>query len=93
MIENPQVAAILQLVLVVIIAMMVLTSYRIWKGPSIADRLLAIDLLTTLLIAAIVILALITGTAIFIDLGIALAAFGFIGTIAAARYYSEGRVF
>ena len=51
------------------------------------------DTITTLLIGIIVILALLQGIGMFIDVAIALAAFAFIGTIALARYISEGKVF
>jgi len=38
-------------------------------------------------------LTLLQGSAMIIDVGIALAAFSFIATLAIARYLSEGRVF
>jgi multicomponent Na+:H+ antiporter subunit F len=78
------------LVLVVLIGPCV---YRVWIGPTVADRLQAIDAITTLLIGIIIVLALLRGTTMFIDVAIALAAFGFIGTIAVARYISEGKAF
>jgi multisubunit Na+/H+ antiporter MnhF subunit len=52
-----------------------------------------VDLITTLLIGIIVMLALVEDTQNFVDMAIALAAFAFIGTISIARYISEGRVF
>jgi multisubunit Na+/H+ antiporter MnhF subunit len=82
-----------QLALLVLIVLLIPCAYRVWIGPSAADRLQAIDAITTLLIGIIIVLALLRGTVMFIDVGIALAAFGFIGTIALARYISEGKVF
>ena len=82
-----------QLALLVLVVLIVPCAYRVWIGPSAADRLQAIDAITTLLIGIIIVLAVLRGTVMFIDVAIALAAFGFIGTIALARYISEGKVF
>jgi multisubunit Na+/H+ antiporter MnhF subunit len=83
----------IQTALLVLIVLIIPCAYRVWIGPSAADRLQAIDAITTLLIGIIIVLAVLRGTVMFIDVGIALAAFGFIGTIALARYISEGKVF
>ncbi len=83
----------IQAALIVLVVLIIPCAYRVWRGPSAADRLQAIDAITTLLIGIIVVLALLRGTVMFIDVAIALAAFGFIGTIALARYISEGKVF
>jgi multicomponent Na+:H+ antiporter subunit F len=81
-------AALLALVLLLLPCI-----YRLWAGPSVAERLQVIDTITTLLIGIIVILAVTRADAMFVDIAIALAAFGFIGTLAAARYISEKRTF
>ncbi len=83
----------IQTALVVLVILIVPCAYRVWVGPSAADRLQAIDTITTLLIAIIIVLALLHGTTMLVDVGIALAAFAFIGTLALARYISEGKVF
>ncbi len=67
--------------------------YRVYAGPSAADRLQAVDTITTLLIGIILLLAVVQRSSWLVDIGIALAAFGFISTLAIARYLSEGRVF
>jgi multisubunit Na+/H+ antiporter MnhF subunit len=83
----------IQAALVVLLVLMIPCAYRVWIGPSAADRLQAIDAMTTLLIGIIIVLALLRQTVMFVDVAIAIAAFGFIGTIALARYISEGKVF
>lgn len=82
-----------QAALLVLVVLIVPCAYRAWIGPTAPDRLQAIDSITTLLIGIIIVLALLRNTAMFIDVAIALAAFAFIGTIALARYISEGRAF
>ncbi|MBI1256707.1 MAG: cation:proton antiporter [Chloroflexi bacterium] len=79
--------------LLVLIVLLVPCIYRMWRGPASVDRLQAIDTVTTLLIGIIVLLMLIRNDRMFVDIAIALAAFGFIGTLALARYISERRLF
>lgn len=81
------------LALLVMIVLLVSCIYRLWQGPTSADRLQVIDTVTTLLIGIIVVLALLRADFMFVDIAIALAAFAFISTLALARYISEGRAF
>lgn len=82
-----------QFALIVMIILLLPTTYRVWVGPTPADRLQAVDTLTTLLIGIIVLLGIAQGSTLVIDVGIALAAFSFVGAIAIARYLYEGKVF
>lgn len=82
-----------QMALFVLVVLLLLSSYRLWRGPSLADRLQATDSATNLLIGIIITLALVQGTPFLIDVGIALAALGFAGTLAVARFIAEGKVF
>lgn len=59
---------------------------RLVLGPSLADRVIALDLVTILLVAIAAILALTTGEPAYLDLGLALALVGFLATVAFARY-------
>ena len=93
MIESPLVQDLVQLILLAMIGLLIPISYRVVFSKTLPERLQAVDLITTLLVGIIVVLTLVEGSQVFIDLGIALAAFSFIGTISIARYISEGRVF
>ncbi len=93
MIENTFVNTVVGLSLIVLVLLAVACVYRAYKGPSIADRLLAIDLITTIIIGIILLLMLLTGPEFLVDIALAMAALTFIGTVALARYVSEGRVF
>ncbi|MFH1621593.1 MAG: monovalent cation/H+ antiporter complex subunit F [Candidatus Omnitrophota bacterium] len=66
--------------------------YRIFRGPTAADRAVAIDILGILIIGFCVILGIATGRDWYIDIGIAWALQSFIGTLALAKYL-EGRNF
>lgn len=90
---DPVVNFIVQAALFVLILLLIPCTYRVWVGPTPPDRLQAIDTSTTLLIGIIVLLALVQRSSFVIDIAMALAAFGFIGTLATSRYISEGKVF
>ena len=75
---NPLFQLSIQAALLILVALIFPCVYRVWIGPSPADRLQAIDTITTLLIGIIIVLALLRDTVMFIDIAIALAAFAFI---------------
>lgn len=59
---------------------------RMFKGPTAADRIVALDLVTILLVAVSSLLALQLDNSAYLDLGLALALVGFLATVAFARY-------
>ncbi|MCL2874047.1 MAG: monovalent cation/H+ antiporter complex subunit F [Defluviitaleaceae bacterium] len=61
-------------------------------GPSIWDRLLAMNLIATKTIIIIIAYASVEGLAFLIDFAIIYALFGFIGTIFIALFLSEHRL-
>lgn len=79
--------------LVLHVGMLGVVVWRIWRGETIADRLVGVDLVTTLLISTFVLLSIIQSNVIFIDLALAVAALGFISTIALAKYLADEQMF
>ena len=79
--------------LVVLVLCMVGASVRVYRGPTPIDRLQAVDLVTVILTAIVALLGVVQDSPLLIDLGIAFAAFSFIGTLAVARFIREGKVF
>lgn len=59
---------------------------RIIIGPTLADRVLALDLLTVVGMGFIGAIAIRTGQMLYLDIAIALALLGFLATVALARY-------
>ena len=70
---------------------MTLAFARLVRGPTLPDRVVALDLITTLLIGVIAIYAIATDEVILLDLAIVLALIAFLGT-AAFAHYIERRV-
>jgi len=66
--------------------------WRILRGPTPADRIVAIDILGILILGFCAILSIPTGRDWYIDIGIAWALQSFISTLALAKYL-EGRNF
>ncbi|MEW6009645.1 MAG: cation:proton antiporter [Candidatus Omnitrophota bacterium] len=66
--------------------------WRILRGPTSADRAVAIDILGILVLGFCAILGIATGRDWYIDIGIAWALQSFISTLALAKYL-EGRNF
>lgn len=93
MIESDLVNLVVSGSLLTLVILTLAAAYRVAVGPEPADRLQAVETITVLLIGIIVLLAVVQGTPQLVDAALALAAFGFIGTLAIARYISEGRVF
>jgi multicomponent Na+:H+ antiporter subunit F len=63
-----------------------LSFIRLYKGPSLPDRVVALDLLTTVGIAITAVYAVITGRPVILDVATILALISFLGTIAFAYY-------
>lgn len=55
------------------------------RGPHMADRILAVDLATTVLVGGVVGLSLLTHQAVLLDVALIVALVAFLGTLALAR--------
>ena len=63
-----------------------LTFIRLVKGPTLPDRVIAIDLIGVLLVCLLVLMAGATAEQSFLDVAIVVALISFVGTVAYARY-------
>ena len=66
--------------------------YRLWQGPTSADRIVAVNVLGFMIVGLCAVLTVVTGRAWYIDIGIAWALQAFI-TILAVSKYLEGKGF
>ena len=67
-----------------------LALYRCLKGPSVADRVVAFDVLTIVAVTGIVLTALVQGRGIYLDVALIYALLSFLGVIVVARYLERG---
>lgn len=84
---------VLQAALVVHTILLAFVVYRVWRGKEIMERLVGADLVSTITLAILVLMALIQGESIYIDVALGLAALGFVSTIALAKYAADEQMF
>jgi multicomponent Na+:H+ antiporter subunit F len=65
---------------------LLLTIVRFVKGPTLPDRVLALDLLVSVGIGYIAVVAIATGQFLYLDIAISLGLVGFLATVAFARF-------
>lgn len=65
---------------------LLLTGIRLVIGPGLADRFVALDMMTVLAIGITALTTLVTGRKEFLDIGLGLAVTGFIATVALAVF-------
>ncbi len=66
--------------------------YRVFRGPTAADRIVAVDILGILVVGFAALFTVYTARSYFMDIGIAWALLGFIATLTLAKYL-EGKNF
>lgn len=70
-------------------ASMLLTAWRIWRGPSVPDRIVALDLLAALIMGQFTLLVFTSGFVSYLDVAAAIAIISFLATVAFARYMED----
>jgi multicomponent Na+:H+ antiporter subunit F len=81
----------LTLSLVILSVSMLLAVARVVRGPTLPDRVLALDMLVAIAIGFIAVLGLRTGETLYVDIAIALGLVGFLATVAFARFILQRR--
>lgn len=68
----------------------ILCVYRVIAGPTLPDRVLALDALVAVAIGFIAVVGIRTGYWLYVDIAIALGLVGFLATVAFARFILAG---
>lgn len=79
--------------LIVLIALslsIIMAMIRVIKGPTAPDRVVGLDTINTIVIAAMVIFGVATGSVIYIDVAIVYALLSYISTLFIAKYLEGG---
>lgn len=74
------------IILPVLSLSVLLVFIRFFKGPSISDRVVAVDLLVTIGIGIIAVYSILTHQPTFLDISLILALIGFLATVAYSFY-------
>ena len=78
--------------LVFVAVLCLLCGYRVVRGPTVPDRVVALDAIATNVIAIAVLFALKTDRGLFVTVSIVLAIIGFLSTVTVAKYVTEGDI-
>ena len=65
---------------------LVLAAWRMIKGPGVADRFVALDMLTGVVVALSAVTSLATGSGAFLDIGLGVAIINFVATVALSAF-------
>ena len=71
---------------------LLLCGWRLLRGPTSVDRVLALDTLYVSLVALVLLLGMRWHTQLLFEAALIVALLGFVGTVALARYLSRGDV-
>ena len=67
--------------------------WRVWYGQNAVDRVLASELVGTLVLAVLILISLVERNSLFIDVALALGVLGFIGIVAYAKFATDQRMY
>ena len=73
-------------------AAMFLAFARLVRGPTLPDRVVALDLMATLAVGVSAAYAVVAGQSLFLDVAVVLALIAFLGTVAFAYYIEKGEL-
>ena len=84
---------VLWIVVAAHLMMALVAAWWTWRGGNSIERLVGLDLASTLTLAVLVLVSIIRKNSIFMDVAIALAALSYLSTVVLAKYISDHKVF
>lgn len=85
------IAVVIQIVFFLLFVCVLLGLYRLVRGPSVLDRVLAFDLITTCVVGMIILLSIQWQTTVFLELILVFALLGFMTTVAFVIHLRQTR--
>ncbi len=71
---------------------LLLNAWRLFVGPGVADRILALDTLYINSLALLVLLGIYQGTEVYFEAALMIAMLGFVGTVALSKFLLRGDI-
>ena len=78
--------------LILVAGLCLLCGYRVIVGPTIPDRVVALDAIATNVVAIAVLFAIATDRGLFVTVSLVLAIIGFLSTVTVAKYVTQGDI-
>ena len=91
-VEHSLVELVIQAGLIISSDLTLLCGYRVIKGPTVPDKMVALDTISTNIVAIGVLVSLLTGQGYFVLISLVLAIIGFVSTTAVSMYIKEGDI-
>ena len=88
---TPDLAMIARVLIAGLTLPLAFSAYRMIKGPGYADRLVALDMLTAVVVSLAALTTVATGHRAFFDIGLGLALINFVSTCAFATFLERKR--
>jgi len=77
---------VLYIVFTFLMSAMIITLIRLFKGPSVNDRIAAMDLIASIIMGVILVYSVLINNAMYFDVPVIISLISFIGTIAVSTY-------
>jgi multicomponent Na+:H+ antiporter subunit F len=90
-VEGPLVV-VLDAAIVLVAVLSLLCGYRAVRGPTVPDRVVALDAIATNVVAIAVLFAIRVDRGLFVTVGLVLAIIAFLSTVAVAQFVTEGDI-
>ena len=84
--DIPLVDVAARFALILLLVSIALAVMRLYRGPNAADRIVALDLISMLIVAFLAAYSIYAGETSFLDVAIGYALIAFLGTVALARF-------
>lgn len=86
------IAIALQIAAVAVAIAILLNGWRLFRGPALGDRIVALDTMVINAIAVIVLIGMIGGNDTYLEAALLLAMVGFVSTIAYCKFILRGDI-
>jgi multicomponent Na+:H+ antiporter subunit F len=83
--------AALAITALLLVAALLAAAWRLFVGPTLADRIVALDMVSMVMVVFLVLFKLISGNNAYMYAAIALALIAFLATVAFANYLDRSR--
>lgn len=87
------ISELLYVALIFMVLSMIPCVYRVIVGPTIPDRVVALDAMTTVIVVTLGVYSFVQESIFFLDVALVLSIISFIGTVTISKYLDEGTVF
>ncbi len=83
---------VLNIAFALVVVASALGFWRLLVGPSVPDRILALDTLAITIIALLILVGIRLGTSLFFEVALLIALIGFVSTVALCKYLLRGDI-